>query len=223
MTHADAVSTLATERYLLDEMPELEREAFEAHYFECPECAEDVDVGSQMREGVRSGLLLRSPVSHPAFAIAQTPTPMPSRRLWTPSTVLPWAVAATLAVAVGYQSLPAPRPATGSDTIAALTPTVLRPASRGTAPVVSGESGHMALALDLDAEGAPELAYVLRGADGREMLAGTSAAPPAGSPLILVVPTFTLTVQQQYILSVRDAARPDRPLGEFTFTAGTSR
>ena len=37
MTHTEAISSLASERYLLDEMSDQEREAFEAHYFECPD------------------------------------------------------------------------------------------------------------------------------------------------------------------------------------------
>ena len=54
MTHQQAVDTLASERYLLDEMSELERHAFEDHYFSCGECAEDVRAGAVMREGVQA-------------------------------------------------------------------------------------------------------------------------------------------------------------------------
>ena len=222
MTHAETVSALATERYLLDEMTAPERDAFEAHYFECLDCAEDVQNGAHMQEGVKAGLLGPITASPLALVTAQTRTPTVVTRPWYRSTVVPWAVAATLAVAVGYQQVPS-RPGGNTDTIAALTPTVLRPASRGAAPVVSGAGGHLALALDLDSEGAAELAYVLRTADGRALVSGTSAVPPTGSPLVLVVPTFTMTARQQYSLSVNDAARPDRSFGEFTFIMGASR
>ena len=57
MTHAQAVATHAAERYLLDEMPELERYTFEAHFFDCDECAESVRTGALMREGVAAGLM----------------------------------------------------------------------------------------------------------------------------------------------------------------------
>ena len=57
MTHEQAVSTLAAGRYLLDEMPEPERETFEEHYFSCAECAEDVRTGALMRDGVGAGLM----------------------------------------------------------------------------------------------------------------------------------------------------------------------
>ena len=49
MTHADALRTLAAERYLLDEMPEIEKFAFEEHFFDCAECADDLRAGSAMR------------------------------------------------------------------------------------------------------------------------------------------------------------------------------
>ena len=57
MTHEQAVSTLASERYLLEEMTEPERDTFEEHYFSCVECADDVRAGGVMRDGVRAGLM----------------------------------------------------------------------------------------------------------------------------------------------------------------------
>jgi len=53
MNHLQAVNTSAAERYLLEEMSELERHAFEDHYFSCADCAEDVRVGALMREGLK--------------------------------------------------------------------------------------------------------------------------------------------------------------------------
>jgi hypothetical protein len=57
MTHTEAASSLASERYLLDEMNEAEQDAFETHFFECSECAEDVKMGALMTAGARAGLL----------------------------------------------------------------------------------------------------------------------------------------------------------------------
>ena len=42
MDHLKALATKASERYLLGEMSEPERFAFEEHYFQCGECAEDI-------------------------------------------------------------------------------------------------------------------------------------------------------------------------------------
>ena len=46
MEHQDAADSRALERYLLGEMPEAERQAFEQHYFDCPECASGVEAGA---------------------------------------------------------------------------------------------------------------------------------------------------------------------------------
>ena len=100
MTHAQAVATHAAERYLLDEMPELERYTFEAHFFDCDECAESVRTGALMREGVAAGLM---PAASAAPAHCTLPPSHPLPRGWRAG--LPWAVAALLALTVGYQSL----------------------------------------------------------------------------------------------------------------------
>jgi hypothetical protein len=46
MNHQEAENTKATERYLLREMTDQERQAFEEHYLDCPECLESVTFGA---------------------------------------------------------------------------------------------------------------------------------------------------------------------------------
>ena len=58
MEHAEATDRMAAARYLLDEMTEEERFAFEEHYFGCPACAEEVRDGSAMIDSLRA---MRSP------------------------------------------------------------------------------------------------------------------------------------------------------------------
>ncbi len=48
MDHREAVASRAVDRYLLDEMLEEEREAFEQHYFECADCAAEVEAGTML-------------------------------------------------------------------------------------------------------------------------------------------------------------------------------
>src|SRR3977135_1558934 len=99
MNHLQAVNTSAPERYLLEEMPELERHSFEDHYFSCADCAEDVRLGAVMREGARAGLAGTS-----AGASERSTTDSAGvYQGWR--VVLPWAAAASLAVVAGYQSL----------------------------------------------------------------------------------------------------------------------
>lgn len=222
MTHTEAVTNLASERYLLDEMPDAERDAFEAHYFECAECAEDVRVGAVMQEGVKAGFVAaphavktaRIATFTPNQKRTVTPTPDVIRQAWYRSTLLPWAVAATLAVMVGYQTQQAVPRTTEPQ---ALRTVMLRPASRGAAPTVSLATSHAALALDLDAAGASEVSFELRAQDQTVITSGRALAPAAGAPLLVVIPTFTLKPQQQYILSVRDASDPQRVLSDYQF------
>ena len=230
MTHTEAVSTLASERYLLDEMTEPEREDFESHFFDCEVCADDVTAAARMRDGASAGFVAGPQIARIAtFAPAQKRTeasvsaPAMTRQPWYRSTAVPWAVAATLAVVVGYQSQAPSRlspSGQGGGTPAgmqALTPVLIRPASRGAVPSVSVAASHVALALDVDAGRATEVSYELRDAGAAIVASGRTAAPVAGAPLLLVIPTFTLKPEAQYILSVRDVASPDRALGEYRF------
>jgi hypothetical protein len=47
MSHEQAVSKQVAERYLLAELNQEEREAFEGHYFDCPACFEQVRLGGE--------------------------------------------------------------------------------------------------------------------------------------------------------------------------------
>ena len=209
MTHADAIRTLAVERYLLDEMPEIERFAFEDHFFDCVDCADDLREGSTMRKAVKAGLLPQA--SRPA-----TISPAIAKRRWTPSVVLPWAAAAMLALAVGYQSLAPARD--GRLQISTLTPVTIRPDSRGAVPTVSiaGDADAVTLALDVDAPAGADLTYVLRSSAGARIADGRITAPPAGTPLLLLVPVWTLTPNTQYSLAVQGAA-DGQAIGEYRF------
>lgn len=226
MTHADAVNSLAVERYLLGEMSEAERDLFEAHFFECQECAEDVKAGALMREGAEAGFLSKpqlAPVA--AFTPARQRTvmaaaPPAAPQLWYRSAVVPWAVAAMLALVAGYQSLRTPSGLPGQPSaLEALNTVTLRPVSRGAIPSVAVSSSQVALALDVDAGGTTEVVYELRDASAALVGSGRAATPVAGSPLLVVIQSFALKPQQQYILRVRDANAPDRVLGDFPFAA----
>ena len=54
MDHHNAVESRASERYLLGEMSEPERFEFEAHYFDCAVCADDVRTGAALARGIKA-------------------------------------------------------------------------------------------------------------------------------------------------------------------------
>src|SRR6185503_4802203 len=105
MTHQQALDTMAAERYLLDEMTEIEKHAFEEHYFDCDDCAHEVRLGEQIRVEVRAshGSGLGAQHSHTGTSNV---VEFNKRPVWRrASTVIPWAAAAMLALTAGYQSL----------------------------------------------------------------------------------------------------------------------
>jgi len=56
MDHAQAALESAVERYLLGELKDPERGAFEEHFFECAECAEEVRLGTRFQANARAAL-----------------------------------------------------------------------------------------------------------------------------------------------------------------------
>lgn len=104
MDHEEAVRQNATERYLLDELDPGQREQFEEHFFDCPDCADDV----------RAAAIF---VEHSKEVLAEQPAPSPARdaeppKKWFEKKAFAWlhpafampALALLLAV-VGYQNL----------------------------------------------------------------------------------------------------------------------
>ena len=214
MDHQQAIATQAAERYLLNELADADRDAFEDHYFSCATCAEDVKSGTQMRDGVRAGLLDTAAVTRSKVV------PIESRRRSVTTTFIPWAVAASLAVVAGYQALWVV-PGLRQDAIgpAATVPLLLKPASRGAVPTVtSSGSGVIAFALDLNsaAEAGAPLTYDLRTVDGQSVVSGAVTAPPAGTPLLLVIPATRLASPGAYTLMIGGNGS-STPVAEYRF------
>jgi hypothetical protein len=103
MDHNAVVREKMTEKYLLNELDPQLRDAFEEHFFDCPECALDVRAGTEFV--AQSKAILAEP--EPIPARVPTPEPAPARREWfswlRPAFAAP-ALAVLLAV-IGYQNL----------------------------------------------------------------------------------------------------------------------
>ncbi len=93
MEHAESVKSMAVERYLLGEMPDEERDAFEEHYFACVECGDDVYAGTALIAAVR--VRERHPKPQPQ------PWGQPQPRPWLARMAI--AAAAAFAIFAGYQ------------------------------------------------------------------------------------------------------------------------
>ena len=216
MTHQQALDGLASERYLLDEMTEVERFEFEAHYFDCGDCAEDVKLGERIRqEASRAGAEMPGGVE-----AARPATVLTSPRWWRrPMVAAPWAVAATLALVASYQSLvmvPTLRDAVSPQ---ALEPVMLRGATRGAATTITITRGQQFVALSADLLATPQsstLGYEILDANRQTVASGQARTPSSGAPLMLLVPVAELQRAGRYTLILR-ASEQNTVLGEYDF------
>src|SRR6185436_3414183 len=128
VTHQEAVDTLATERYLLDDMAGTDREAFEEHFFSCEACAADLRTASAMLQGAQEGFAGQATSNVVTMPVKRAAVSAPA---WYRSAAPAWAAAAVLALVAGYQSLvvvPSLRLGTAS---LAVVPVTLRSVCRG--------------------------------------------------------------------------------------------
>jgi hypothetical protein len=108
MEHSEAVELMATERYLLGELTPEQREAFEAHFFECYECALDVRAEAAFLKEAKIQL---PQIAQPKEELSRRkPVPAiaePKGKNWFGWLRPAWAVPAfaALLVVVGYQNL----------------------------------------------------------------------------------------------------------------------
>jgi hypothetical protein len=113
MNHETAIKIQAAERYVLDEFSPEERTDFEEHYFECPECADDVRAASILAANAKVMIA-------EGEANAQAALRSPGRAGWR----LSWGLVASAALnlvllaGIGLQGLrlgPRKAPATSMD------------------------------------------------------------------------------------------------------------
>ena len=211
---------MASERYLLGEMSEVERFEFEAHYFECAECADDVRVADMIREESQRGSASEV-ASDVVSGFSRTSSRTNVIPFWRrPIVAIPWAAAAALALMVSYQSLvtvPALKNSVASET---LSPVMLRGATRGTGPVVAIAPGQHYVTLAVDVLTPPSngaVRYELLRAGGAHVLSGGASITQAGTPLMLLVPAAELDRGARYSLIIRSADTSNALIGEYDF------
>ena len=216
MTHQEAVESLATERYLLDDMSNPDRQAFEDHFFSCDLCADDMRVAAAMFKGAKAGFAGGAATAQVVPMVARPTVKQP---VWYRSAALPWAAAAALAFVTTYQSFWVVPSLRRDVSAVAIVPVTLRPASRGAEAAVPRPAGGAPITLAIEINepaDSGQLIYDLKSADGRLIVSGRAAAPAPGAPLLLLIPS-TVAGPSHYILSVHDAGPSNRTLGEYRF------
>jgi hypothetical protein len=104
MDHDAVAGQKMTERYLLNELDPEVRDEFEEHYFDCPECAQDMRAGSEFVEQSKRVLAERSEQT-PVVKTARGSDPFGSRWFAWLRPQLAAPLLALLLVVVGYQNL----------------------------------------------------------------------------------------------------------------------
>jgi hypothetical protein len=195
---------MAAERYLLGELTPDVRDAFEAHFFDCPECALDLRAAAAFVDEAKAQLpALTNPL--PASTPVRTEKPeirSGSKHLgwflsWRPAFAVP--VFAALILVVGYQNL-VTLPALRSEaTQPRLLPWVpLHAATRGgVGPTIAADRQHgVALPIDLSQQTGSDAyasySFDLLDAQGKHVWTGSIAASPASDSgdqkLLLAIP-----------------------------------
>jgi hypothetical protein len=199
MDHSEAVKEMAAERYLLGELTPDARDAFEAHFFDCPECALDLRAAAAFVDEAKVQLpALTTPLPAPSPA---RPAALAGKRTlwflsWRPAFAVP--VFAALLLVVGYQNL-VTLPALRSEaTQPRLLPWVpLHGATRGAAATIAADRQHgVALPIDLSQQPGTDAyasySFNLLDAQGKPVWTGSIAASPSSDggdqKLLLAIP-----------------------------------
>jgi Putative zinc-finger len=204
MVHTHATGTSTAERYVLGEMSDQEREEYEEHYFDCPECADEVRAAAIFRENAEA-IRRDEPERVAEKDTRRGPKEDPKHtRFWQLFWPLPQgalAAAAVMAVALsvtGYRSLVVlPRlqaEMRGGEGIESA-PWYPLSVTRGDAPVVTVQPGQRRLGLTLSPSSGRTHSHYrceVQDAQGRTLVSGVVAGPAEGQELQLLIPTASL-------------------------------
>lgn len=222
MEHRYATDTHAAERYLLGELSAEEKEDFEAHFFECSACADEVRTGAAFIENARAVLkdeaAKESLRSSRQGAGAETDKPSRWRfqwwTWWRQSAAIPLLASLVLAVVAGYQNLiqiPGLRQQlAGVLRVQPVASLVLPPGTRGDGPVLVLQKSDQFAHLTSDLNSSDNSAeYMCELQDFRENVVFRQQIHVSGPTLHLLVPVHLLS-EGRYTLIVRRPAAASR-------------
>jgi hypothetical protein len=228
MDHPEAVRSNAAERYAIGDLPLMEVEEFERHFFECPQCSEELRALSVLVTNARAVFSepdfftepVMQPAAGPAVAAAAPAAPQPTiankvRAWWRQPWVLGPSFAA-LAVIAFISANPALRAPGGK--IEQITAFPVYSAARGAETLVTpaGNSPAFMLYMDKTWEGSSqsyrgEILDEVSNADRADL---TIMDPGPGRFVEVEVPTQALS-PGRYVLTVKDG---DKEVARYPFT-----
>jgi anti-sigma factor RsiW len=150
MDHTAVVREKMTERYLLNELASEVRDEFEEHYFDCPECAQDVSAGSMFVE--HSKVVLAQETEQEPVSVRAVVRPDPVHKTWfawlRPAFAVP--VMAMLLAVVVYQNRINSRLQEAANNPQLTASAVVNLSVRGSEPVVIPAQPGQAISLSLN-------------------------------------------------------------------------
>jgi anti-sigma factor RsiW len=218
MEHETATRNQAVERYVLGEMPLEERESFEAHFFDCPECADDV------RTTVAFVANARAVLREEPLPVAK-PVRNKERQGWlTWIRPVAWApaLAGVLVAIAGYESfvaMPLRRQLAAALEPRQVVTQLLRGETRAEPTQLQSEQENV-LSLEVESAGKPTgyVATVVSAGSGAIAHTIPAVAPGDDQPLTIVIHARSLR-PGRYTVEVRavGGSKPGEEVGRYPF------
>lgn len=217
MDHETAIRTRAAERYALEEMPPEESAEFEAHYFECADCAEDVKAAVSFTVNARAWFERQAEIE--SREVPPEPAPASWWSWLRPAWVSP-AFACLFAALAGYAwfvAIPgARRQGAPLASIQAAAPVLLRGELRSEeAPIVEKKPhGFVSLLLNVESERQFHAYQVeILGPTGN--VVSRAAAP--GAPFLTVTLASDMLSDGSYTVVLRGDSNGRPEIGKYRF------
>lgn len=216
MDHAHAIRSGAAERYLLEELDDIERSEYEEHFFDCQECAEDVKSGAAFAANAKAVLpsLTRERVVHQENGRARGTGWL--ALFWPAPVGMAAALALSLGLSIYQAAVVAPglrRQVAEAEGIQPAAMHFLSLSRSGSSAVRLGKDTR-ALGLTLSTGATGTFAYYrceLQDRDGQVVKSVTLPAPAKGNELYLVIPSSSLP-PGPYVLVLQGRASPTGPV-----------
>lgn len=224
MDHSEAVQLRATEKYLLGELPTDQREAFEEHFFECTECAQDVKAAAVLIDNARA-VLRETPAPASEAPVRGKDFQAAHQKNWWGRLQPAWgfAAAALVLAVVAYQNL-VTIPHLKTEMAAATTPQALTSfnlttsgsrGATGSPPTVPAEKP---FSFYIDIPASDSFAYYSAAVEtesgGRKFVVPVSREQ-AKDPVQILLPANTLS-PGNYVLVIRGVGQAIPPVGTGT-------
>ncbi len=202
MDHSEAVTKKMAESYLLEELTPEQRDAFEEHYFDCPECAKDVKAAAMLVANVKE--VLRA---EPEFQPAREPER--AHAGWFSWLQPAYGLAAALVLAVVlYQNLvtiPGLKEQAKGNVPQAVVAFTLLPQMRGANSKVVQAEPKQSFVLYIDIPPSDNFASytcVIQSEDGTQQFPVQVSAEAAKQPVLFSVPS-SLLKPGKYVVVLR--------------------